>query len=544
MERMGNMDWDRARPSPCLPYMMASALRGLPSILQSIVAFAGILHPHHAQAFASPTGISVGVNEGLLVTGSVHFGVVAIPNLCVELRGYDAGDAAALRTSTGGVGTATASFAVESDTWRDWHGAEARFSQLQRTRGPEGSFAFVTPDSEVVLVLAAYSEGGDYPAALRVFPDGLGSSGGGRGVGSGRVQVHIDLLEGGRSHAPEALLSQAAARENDRSPCARAEAKSKGNSDHPASDSSGPVEGDGDGGAVAQEALLALDVPYLAGSAGETLAHARVALTALLLFSCSKLGRLAADLWETRVAVGDVLRLAMKKAGRYVQESALLVNSPAWFAQGLSELSSWFEQNSTRFWWEEASTQISSWSGQRTSEELWTTWWVRVGSIALSLGLVQQVFVFICRCFGREEDPREEPVGDDDDEGFGARGNEPISEADAMVGTFYGQDGKVSRLEIKRFDRPGQPVTVERRGGVLSGVFGRSSRNRSRTASVDGVSNGKETEADGFSSMFRALSQPACSTMGPVEGGAEGASQVIVVTQRSWANEPREAISH
>ncbi|CAN0178602.1 unnamed protein product [Ectocarpus sp. 12 AP-2014] len=539
------MDWDRARSSSYLPYMMASALRGVPSILQSIVAFAGILHCRHAQAFASPTGISVGVNEGLLVTGSVHFGVVAVPNLCVELRGYDAGDAASLRTSTGGVGTATASVAVESGAWRDWHGAEARFSQLQRTRGPEGSFAFVTPESGVVLVLAAYSEGGDYPAAVRVFPDGLGSSGGGRSVESGRVQVHIDLLEGGRSHAPEALWSQAAARENDRSPCARAEAKSKGNSDPPASDRSGSVEGDDDGGAVAQAVLLALDVPYLAGLAGEALAHARVALTALLLFSCSKLGRLGADLWETGVAVGDVLRLAMKKIGRNVQESALLVNSPAWFAQGLSDLSSWFEQNSTRFWWEEASTRISRWSGQRTPEGLWATWWVRVGGIALSLGLVQQVFVFICRCFGREEGPREEPVGDDDDdEGLGARGNEPISEADAMVGTFYGQDGKVSRLEIARFDRPEQPVTAERKGGVLSAVFGRRNTNRSTTASVDEVSNGKETEADEFSSMFRALSQPACSTMGPVEGGAEVASQVIVVTQRSWANEPSEAISH
>ncbi|CAM9929464.1 unnamed protein product [Ectocarpus sp. 12 AP-2014] len=235
----------------------------------------------------------------------------------------------------------------------------------------------------------------------------------------------------------------------------------------------------------------------------------------------------------------------MKKIGRNVQESALLVNSPAWFAQGLSDLSSWFEQNSTRFWWEEASTRISRWSGQRTPEGLWATWWVRVGGIALSLGLVQQVFVFICRCFGREEGPREEPVGDDDDdEGLGARGNEPISEADAMVGTFYGQDGKVSRLEIARFDRPEQPVTAERKGGVLSAVFGRRNTNRSTTASVDEVSNGKETEADEFSSMFRALSQPACSTMGPVEGGAEVASQVIVVTQRSWANEPSEAISH
>ncbi|CAB1119665.1 unnamed protein product [Ectocarpus sp. CCAP 1310/34] len=543
MERVSNMDWDRARSSSCLPCIMASTLRGVPRILQSIVAFAGILHCRHAQAFASPTGISVGVNEGLLVTGSVHFGVVVVQNLCVELRGYDAADAAALRTSTGGVATA-ATVALESGTWRDWHGAGARFSQLQRTGGPEGSFAFVTPESGLVLVLAAYSEGGDYPAAVRVFPDGLGSNGGDRGVESGRVQVDIDLLEVGRSHAPEALWSQGAARENDRSPCARAEAKSKGNSDPPASDSRGSVEGDDDGDAVAQAALSALDVPYLAGLAGETLAHARVALTALLLFSCSNLGRLGADLWETGVAVGDVLRLAMKKAWRYVQESALLVNSSAWFAQGLSELSSWFEQNSNRFWWEEASTQISRRSGQQTPEELWTAWWVRVGGIALSLGFVQQILVFICRCFGREEEPREEPIGNDDDKGFGARGNEPISEADAMVGTFYGQDGKVSRLEIARFDRPEQPVTAERRGGVLSAVFGRSSSIRSKTASVDEASSGKGTEADEFTSMFRALSQPACSTMGPVEGGAEGASQVIVVTQQSWANEPREAICY
>ncbi|CBN74055.1 hypothetical protein Esi_0012_0106 [Ectocarpus siliculosus] len=506
-----------------------------------------LLHSQKSRVEVDKSGRLLTVEKylGSSTSRSVHFGVVAVPNLCVELRGYDAADAAALRTSTGGAAATAATVAVESGTWRDWHGAEARFSQLQRTEGPEGSFAFVTPESGLVLVLAAYSEGGDYPAAVRVFPDGLGSNGGGRGVESGRVQVHIDLLEGGRSHAPEALWSQASARENDRSPCARAEAKSKGNSDPPASDSSGSIEEDDDDGAVAQAALSALDVPYVAGLAGETLAHARVALTALLLSSCSKLGWLGADLWETGVAAGDVLRLAMNKAGRYVQESALLVNSPAWFSQGLSELSSWFEQNSTRFWWEEASTRISRWSGQRTPEELWVTWWVRVGGIALSLGLVQQVLVFICRCFVRAGAPREDPVGDgDDDEGFGARGNEPISEADAMVGTFYDQDGKVSRLEIARFDRVEQPVTVERMGGVLSAVFGRSSSNKSRKASVDEVSNGKETEADEFSSMFRALSQPACSTMGPVEGGAEGASQVIVVTQRSWANEPREAISY
>lgn len=484
-------------------------------------------------------------SDAALPRRSIHFGAVAVPNLCVELRGYDA-DAAARPTSTGGVAATTATAALESSTWRDWHGAEPRFSQLQRTGGPEGSFAFVTPESGVVLVLAAYSEGGDYPAAVRAFPDGLSTmarNAGGRGVESGRVQMHIDLLGGG-NRAPEAVWRQAAARENDRSPCARAEAKSKGNSDLLASDSSGSVGGEDEGGAVAQAVLSALHIPYLAGLGREIMVHAGVALTALLLSSCSKLGQLGADLWETSVAVGDTLRLEMKKAGRYMQGSELLMNSPTWFARGLSELSSWFEQNSTtRFWREETSTQSFLWSSQNTSEELWATWWVRVGGIALSLGLVQQVFVFICRCFGTAEDPRADPVRDDDDEGFGALGNEPISEADAMVGTFYGQDGKVSRLEIARFDhRPEQPVTVERRG-VLSAVFGRSSGKRSTTASVDEISNGKGTEADDFSSMFRALSQPACSTLGPVEGGAEGASQVIVVTQRSWANEPREAIS-
>ncbi|CAN0063855.1 unnamed protein product [Ectocarpus fasciculatus] len=360
----------------------------------------------------------------------------------------------------------------------------------------------------------------------------MARNGGGRGVESGRVQMHIDLLEGG-NHAPEALWSQAAARENDRSPCARAEAASKGNGDPPAADSSGSVEADGDGAAAL---LSALRVPYLAGLAGETLARARVALTALLLSSCSKLGQLGADLWETSTAIGDILRLGAKKAGRYIQESALSVNSPTWFAQGLSECSSWFEQKPARFWWEQASARLFLWWGQQTPEELWATWWVRVGGIALFLGFVQQVLVFICRCFGRAEDPREEPVGDDDDEGFGARGNEPISEADAMVGTLYGQDGKVSHLEIARFDRPEQPATVERkRGGVLSAVFGSlRSSSRSKAAAVDGISNGTETEADDeFSSMFRALSQPACSTMGSGGGGAEGASQVIVVTQRS-----------
>lgn len=533
----------------------------------------------------------------------MHFGVVPVPNLCVELRGYDATateeTSASASTSgpahsgNGDDGVATASVTA-GHNWHGWGEAKPRFLQLQRTGESDGSFAFVTPSSGMLLVVAAYPHGGENPI-VRVFPDetsaGQGASGVGGGASafgadSGRVQMHIDLSEG--THASEVLWS-AAAREKDQSPCARHEATAA-----MASGSLGAAMG-GDKGAAAAAARentppaeqrrswsLGEELSQIyhgGGGGGGTVGdQAKMALTALLHSSRRYVGELGAGLWEAKAAVCTLLRSGLQAAGRHAHQSALAVSTAAekWFrtmdlssrlaqlsptmTTAATGLSSWFWQRSTSAmqqvsaWFGEAPcTGFVSWLEQRSPVDLrawWAVWWARVGVIALFLCTLQEVFVFVHRYFeaaavvADSADRRcpGSPRQDQDQEpAAGTSGT--------LVGTFHSSNGRVSQIDLGKFGRPEEPATTgrkERGRGILSAFRGSSGRggdggggSRSTSKRADEMKGGNQEEADAFSSMFRALSQPSCGvtgtgSMGEQKVGGGATSNVVVVTQQSW----------
>lgn len=156
---------------------------------------------------------------------SVLYRDVPVPNLCVELRGYEAGHTP--EDGAPGDSGFTTDDVAGNRGW-GWPDRERpRSIQLQRTNSKDGSFAFVTPESDLVLVLAVYSHGGDYPSAIRSVLhrggyevekwEGAQET---MGVGSGRLEMHVRLA--GHLEAPEVVWDPPA-RENDHSPCTRKE---------------------------------------------------------------------------------------------------------------------------------------------------------------------------------------------------------------------------------------------------------------------------------------------------------------------------------
>lgn len=571
----------------------------------------------------------------------MHFGVVPVPNLCVELRGYDA---AAVEGSSPSSSTPAASTAGATHAWPDWGEQEPRFLQLQRTGQSDGSFVFVTPDTEkITLVLAAYSNGGDHPDVIRyAFPpeDGPSSRSGGDkitataaqeeefargetvssafGVDSGRLQMHIDLAREGRGggmHAPEMLWS-AASRENDQSPCARREqavsssSSSSGGAATRVADEAGDAQqapapsppptldvpsklGGGGGGGMQQDndpppaaATVTRDEEpsstqqhvggwpkfsaevgrvYHASGFGDKVDQSATALTALLQSSYwNFVQQLGTGLWETSAAVCDFLRSWLGAAGHRVHESALarsawssMMELPSRFAQVSRELSSWFEQGSRQFsaWFGETSTLLFAWLELQSPVDLrawWSVWWAKVGAVALVLGMLQQMFAFIYKCCSSSSstevvDPEDEGVVDDHRRRCceSPCQEEPASVmTSSMVGTFHGSDGRVSQLEIAKFGRPEESATTDekkRKRSIFGAMWGSSSSSRESNMraeeDINGGSREQEEGDDGFSSMFRALSQPSCTVMGSneVDGVGGGASNVVVVTQQSWS---------
>ena len=160
---------------------------------------------------------------------SVHIGVEPVRNVCVELRGYKIGEGPEEKCTLRDGGTKTPSMAeCSSSSWWDRNEAPPKFLQMQRTDDPSGSFAFVTPESGMILSLAVYSHGGDYPTAVRFLQHHTGDASTAAaeqhrwhvspGVESGKLEVRINLAEG--TDMPELLSWSATARENDNSPCA------------------------------------------------------------------------------------------------------------------------------------------------------------------------------------------------------------------------------------------------------------------------------------------------------------------------------------
>lgn len=536
---------------------------------------------------------------------SVHFGVVPVPNLCVELRGYDptaveeasasASASASPTASTSvpmhpsnGEGVATASV-TPGHGWHGWREGKPSFLELQRTGGSDGSFVFVTPESGMLLVLAAYPRGGENPV-VRVFPDdhvprGQGATSDQRtartasggevsafGADSGRVHMHIDLSEG--TQAPEVpwltSASSAADRGKDRSPCAR----------HEATGSLGAAKGDNDEGAASAAGEKASSARQHGGwSRGEELSRlnrgiggggdindpATAAVTKFLLSSRRYFGELVSDLLEASAAACALGRSGLETAGQRVHQSALAASTSAieWFGTCTSVelsgrlalfspttmLTSWHWQRSapahSSAWFGEAATQVTSWLEQLRAADLrawWTVWWVRVGAIAWFLGLLQEVFVFAHKRFKSAARVEVEiAVNDHQCSDSPRRDQDSAGTISTLVGTFRSSDGTVCQLDFGKLGHPEEPATFEKkRVGVLGAAWGRRSGSGTGGSKLaDDIGGGSQEqgqeETDEFSSMFRALSQTSCSVTGfkdEIDGGA--ASNVVVLTQQSW----------
>ena len=545
----------------------------------------------------------------------MNFGVVPVPNLCVELRGYDPAAAeeasASVPASTSGPphpgnvngdgNSVATAYVTAGHSWHGWGEGKPRFMELQRTGESDGSFVFVTPESGMVLVLAAYPHRGENPYIVRVFPDdsrkgyaskdgtGRGASGGEAsafGSDSGRVMMHMDLSEG--THlAPEVLWSaSAAAQGKDQSPCARHEAAVEASGRLGAA-RGGDAAAGGEGASARQRGRWPLGGYDVGGGAGEgKVDQAKKAVTALLCSSTRYIVELGASCWEASAAVWASLRWGLDAAGQRVHQSALAasVSASEWFET--VEVSSWLASKLfspttmlfNRLWQGLASTHFSAWFGEASASasapvvswlklqlergpvdlRSWClVWWVRVGVIALVLGLLQEAFFFVYKYFhpaaaavevavdGRQCSGSLSPRRHDQDS---------AGTSSTLVGTFYSSDGKVCQLDFGKLGRgqgeEEEPATAERKrrgvfGAAWGGISGNSNNSNSgRSKLADKVGGGRqekdhdEANTDQFSSMFRALSQTSCSVTGFADedevDGDGASSNVVVVTQPRW----------
>lgn len=266
----------------------------------------------------------------------MHNGVEPVPNVCVELRGYKAGEGPDKKCEFGDGGTNTPSMAGCSSS-SGWDPSETppKFQQMQRTDDPGGSFAFVTPESGMVLILAAYSHGGDYPTAVRFLQHRTGDGPTAAaeqhrrhvtpGVESGRLKVRLDLSE--RTDMLELLPWGASARENDHSPCALDSAVDLddgsatwgGTRVVPLSTSSSALQLVSDwvkhglmgGNTPADSGINRLSIAR-EGSDGDETATSLQQLAALLRSSCLNYGQQRAGLWEANAAVCAIFHSALE----------------------------------------------------------------------------------------------------------------------------------------------------------------------------------------------------------------------------------------
>lgn len=253
----------------------------------------------------------------------------------------------------------------------------------------------------------------------------------------------------------------------------------------------------------------------------------------MTLLSASRryLGELGADLWDATAAA------SLETAKQHVHHNALL-SRLAQLAP-TSVWPSWFQQRSTppsfSAWCGESCTRLLSWLEQQSSMDLkawWAVGWVRVGAMALFLGMLQGAFVLVRKSFRAAAGF---DVGVDDGRCPDAPRHfqDSSGTASTLVGTFHGSDGSVCQLDLGKLGLPEEPAAFERKKrGVLGAAWGSG-----RSKQTDDVSGAIQVEADEFSSMFRALSQASCSVTGFAdegEGSGGATSSVVVVTQQTW----------
>lgn len=440
---------------------------------------------------------------------SVHFGVEPVPNLCVELRGYNAGEGPDENCAfpNGGVNTPST---TGCSSWWDPREAPPKFQQMQRTDDPGGSFAFVTPESGMVLIFAAYAHGGDYPTTVRFLQHRAddGSTGAAAqqhrrhvtpGVESGRLEVRINLSE--RTGVAELLSWSASARENDHSPCAL-----------------GKAVGVNDGSAiwggtrVVQLSTSTSSLQYVPGwvdhhdltggdaLAGSGLDHLSITregagnretptgqqqLAALLRSSCLNYGQQGAGLWEANPAVCAIFHSALET--EQVRESLV---------QTLAEL----------------------------MEKVRYDMGIRgIAEAAIAFGGMLFLLCKLLSCFFGVSSASEDGYGHIAEDGYGhvtSTGGNSEHMSDTMVGAFDRSMGGMSQLAITE-PRHLAESNVRTTENGRSDDWGRPKRVVANTA--EGTH-----DLDAFSSMFSALDNEMSPSVAPKEGSSVGLPQRLI----------------
>lgn len=463
-----------------------------------------------------------------LSTRSVRAANGAIPDLCVEIRGYEAIDAPGEEYGYQDVDNIAKGPPVvhRSHSW--WSGSDEvqpRFVHMQRTSSPNGEFAFVTPESEVVFAVAVYAHGGDYPSAIRMFPRRHGRHASPTREAtahdmciseSGRVDMNISLVAE-RMEASE-LLWSLSARENDDSPCARRHAASgAGEKPMPRHQQntlpSLIIRTSYDKYAEAAQRLSFLQNPNdvhspmdacdsplsstTPSACAEDHSHSVIsavenAVLVMLHFRslCWNYGQHNAAFWEDNPAVCSLFRSASEAPS--AKTDMATDTSRKW---GTYEGRKYLQRKThigmswNKMRWRQLSSSTDAWRG--------------------FLVLVGFGIVVLCFVLPRQRTPTHPNTLDDDDHvcipaaatrsfqqclSTSPASGDPTSFVDAMVGTIYSSDGRVSQVALESTHRHAQ------------GVPRQTPRTRRRLNGKDaGHQIEKHQEDDEFSSMFRAL---------------------------------------
>lgn len=431
----------------------------------------------------------------------MHIGVEPVPNICVELRGYAAGEGPDEKCAFRDVGTNTPSMAgcSSNGSW-DPSDAPPKFRQMQRTGDPAGSFAFVTPESGLVLVLAAYSHGGDYPTAVRFLQHRAGDDSTAAaeqhrrhvtpGVESGRLEVRINLSES--TDMPELLPWSASARENDHSPCALDDAvdfedgsaRLGGTRVVPLSTSSsalqfvpGWVNHDVTSGNTPADSGIHRNSIAREGFDGRDTATGLQQLAALLRPSCLNYGQQRAGLWEANAAVCAIFYSALETEQAH---ESIAHNLVAFVEQVRYNL------------------------GIRG-----------IAEVAVAFGGILVLLSMIIFCFFRDS----RSTSEDRYGPIHYAGSSSQDMSDTMVGAFDGSIGGISQLAIAAPNHLAESNAMATETG-RGDAWGRPKRVVANT--TDGTD-----EFDAFSSMFSTLDETSrrnvetkgMSSVGPPQQG-------------------------
>lgn len=491
-------------------------------------------------------------------TRSVRVANVAVPHVCIELRGYETIDAPGEEYGYHDVDQSATGPPVVHRRRAWWNAVskvQPRFMDVQRTSSPDGEFAFVTPESEVVLALAIYAHGGDYPTAIRIFPRGHGGHGPSmreataRGIytsESGRVEMNISLLAE-RMEAPE-LLWSSSARENDDSPCARMHAAS-GVAENPTMtrqqrniSPSPPLRTSYDKHTKDAQGLSFLqthdeehtpvaDCDSLSSSTtplacvedrqGDYVISGveKTVLTMLHFRSlCWNYGQRNAAFWEDNPAVCSIFRSISEESSATVDMAT--VGSGNWGTRA-GKMTSQKRIRMDVVWnklrWRQLSSFTDAWR--------WFPIFVVFGTVVLCFVLtLLRTSTHINASYDDDHVSTPATAGRSFKTHVSTPSSpvDPTSVGDEMIGTVYSSDGRVSQVALESTHQyaTGTPLNTPRTSRCLNGKDA-------------GYGTEKHQDEDVFSSMFRTLGGPTAYNVQQGSGDSRGTNCLgnVVVTQ-------------